>query len=109
MKITIFLMIFTFAATSIVSKPLSLCLKIHSSEEKTIETFTHNDSCHTSSKEEKEKQLCVECDCYSNNGLNNYLSVIQNNFFETKTYRLHVSKYSFTDSLIDPPPRKVSL
>ena len=101
MKITIFLMIFTFAASSILSNPLSLCLKIHSSEKKTIEIFTHNDSCHTSSKEEKENQLCVECDCYSNNGLNN--------FFETKTYRLHISKYSFTDSLIDPPPRKVSL
>ena len=109
MKITIFLMIFTFTATSVVSKPLSLCLKIHNSEKKTMERVTHNDSCHTSGKEEKENQLCVECDCYSNNGLNNYLSVIQNNFFETETYRLHVSKYLFTDSLIDPPPRKVSL
>ena len=108
-SLIIIIFIFSFLSTSVSSKFISFCLKNHNSEKLIPKNFSLDYSCHSSDKKKKEKQLCTECDCFSNSTLiNTSLSVIENNFFNSDIFKFNISQYSFTNSLIDPPPRKFS-
>ena len=105
----IIIFIFSFLASTVSSKLISFCLTNHNSEQLNSKKFSHDHSCHSNAKEKKEKQICFDCNCYSNNILINISSsVISNNLFKSRVYEISIGQYSFTNSLIDPPPRKLS-
>lgn len=100
----------SFFATSVLSKSFSLCLESH---RETININKKHEieksSCHTSAKEEKNKPLCLECDCHLTQVLLNksftasILNIAKFNFD-----KLVISKYSTNKKVKDPPPKRIS-
>ena len=67
-----------------------------------------NDSCHGSTKEEKSKNLCFECDCYLTQLLSNVVSSSSILNISKFNFEFIIKHYSINKKVKDPPPKKIS-
>ena len=98
----------SFLATSVSSKLISFCMVTHHSEKSHSKEITHDKPCHSSTKEKKQGQFCVECDCYLNKLLG-YVSetTVQKKFFKSSLDKPSGGKHLVEVGILDPPPKKI--
>ena len=103
------LSITSFLSTSVLSKSFPLCAESHSAKINIDKKFEiENDSCHGSTKQEKSKNLCFECDCYLTQLLSNVVSSSSILNISKFNFDYIIKHYSINKKIKDPPPKKIS-
>ena len=99
----------SFLSTSVLSKSFSLCAESHSVNVNVDKKFEmENDSCHGSTKKEKNKNLCFECDCYLTQLLSNVVSSCSILDISKFNFEFIIKYYSINKKIKDPPPKRIS-